>query len=63
MRRDEPSKLGMLGDSHRAGPCLDFFGITESRNGKSFGSRGLKARNIEAQGTALGNVLPMIFPP
>ena len=30
MRRDEHSKSRMLGDSHRAGPCLDFFGITEA---------------------------------
>ena len=34
MRRDEHSRLGMLGDSHRAGPFLDFFVAAEILNKK-----------------------------
>jgi len=30
MRRDEHSRLPMLGDTHRAGASLDFFDIIES---------------------------------
>ena len=42
MRRDEHTSEGMLGDSHRAGRSLDFFGMTEALN-KNKVVNGLKA--------------------